>query len=245
MLMPSPHQYKEFAEQEEQTYTGEADISDKFDWRAISILCVSGIPKHKAYGMTFPDYRERRESVVDEDTTEKKRLSFYVPKFPAMMAMSYSLKYKCSHHKFVLLIIELGLIHFQYDYHDDYHHIKKIKCDAMGHVIDETSRIQYMRLSEQQLSICSGSASSINAPKHYSPSVPEWLYNAISDLSIYLNMSITDVVYLCYCNGIVRCLPEQDQNVMLMHDCNEILLKFGMQLKSYILTIKNIPLTLD
>ena len=84
--------------------SGECIDGDQWDWKTIRVLCVSGIPKHEAYGMNFDEYRNKREFVTD-DTTEKKRLSFYIPTFPTMLNMDFAAMYNASIHRFTLLVL--------------------------------------------------------------------------------------------------------------------------------------------
>lgn len=244
--MPTPDQYLEnsieYREQHPEEFPDEdSGIENKFDWRAIRMLCVEAIPKHKAYGMSFKEYRERRESVLDEDTTERKRLSFFIPTLPNVIAMSYALRYRCSYHRFILLTVELGLIKFQYDYHDEYSAIKRIKSNALDMAIDDIGVEKLIRLSNQ--SIVLGSGSGKNHPgttKRFVPSVPEWLYSAVADTAIFLNISMSDLVFLCFCIGLLNSTPKSELNSVIEKYCIDIINGFEIQLTGCTDTINSI-----
>ncbi len=243
--MPTPDQYLEnsieYREQHPDEFSDDdSSIENKFDWRAIRMLCVEAIPKHKAYGMSFKEYRERRESVLDEDTTERKRLSFYMPSIQAAVAIPYSIEYRCSYHRFILLLIELGLIKFQYDYHDEYSAIKRVREKSISMLTGSMeSEVKFMTFSKQSIDILASGAGFRNGgSKHFVPSVPEWLYNSIADVSVYLNISISDVAYLCYCIGFSTCIP--NANEYAKDACDQIISKFSAQLNVYSGIIKTI-----
>lgn len=197
------------------------------------MLCIEAIPKHKAYGMLFPEYRKRRESVLEEDTTERKRLSFYIPEFPSAVSVAYSLKNQCSYHRYILLTIELGLIKFQYDYHDIYSSIKAKKSDSFDKATTIANVEHYMHMIGSDISLGSAIGYRNSKGKHLTPTVPEWLYNAIADISTYMGMTMSDVAFLSLCIGIRNSTPDEMQNEMVQKYCKEVVNRFDMKIKHY------------
>ena len=214
-------------------YYESTKLEARFDPLTIQLLVVEAIPKHAAYGMMFDEYIKQRRQFSQYDSTEKKRLSFYIPLFPAMMSADYATEFKISYHQFIVFMVEIGLITFMYDYHDQYQTVKEGKQTLSKLVTSERNRIYYLQMDKQ--TICLGSCGSKQATKakHFTPNVPEWLYNAITDSANYINMSISDFVYLCWCVGMQNSLPNDQANSILDKDNAAILGSFDHELTIY------------
>jgi len=226
--------------------SGECIDGDQFDWKTIRVLCVSGIPKHEAYGMNFEEYRNKREFVTD-DTTEKKRLSFYIPAFPTMLNMDFAAMYNASIHRFTLLVLELGLIHFQHDYYGKYGSIKKLRGEAMlSKVASHEKRNVFMHLEGCTISLGACAGSKTKASKRSTVATPEWFYNALIDTAKHLNMSISDLVYLCWCIGVTKCvLNSRVNNVYLKKEFDDIIEHFEFELNYFLTNIKDTICKID
>lgn len=211
---------------------------ERFDWKTISHAVIQWIPKHKAYGMTFEEYQKERSKFSEFDTSEKKHLTFYLPLFPSMISGDISQEYKLSKNRFIVMLIELGLITFQYDYHEQYSIAKSTRRNVSKLVTNESSRMCYIQLDKQNITLNSCSRGS--GHKHYSPNVPEWLYDAISDASTNINMTISDFAYLCWCIGMVKSVPMEIRNPVLNSDIELILKQFDYEFKMYTTRIKDI-----
>jgi hypothetical protein len=226
----------------EQWSSGPDDLDDyyestkleaRFDPLTIQLLVVEAIPKHAAYGMLFEDYIKQRKKFMSYDETEKKRLSFYLPLFPAMMSSDYATAFDISYHQFLVFMVELGLITFMYDYHDQYQTVKEGKKTLSKLVTSERNRIYYLQMDKQTICIGSCGGFKNGKTKHFSPTVPEWLYNAITDSATYINMSISDFVYLCWCVGMKSALTNDQANPILDKDNTGILTSFDHEFSIY------------
>jgi hypothetical protein len=221
----------------------ELPATEKFDWKSVKILCIEGIPKHRAYGMLFEEYARQREIVSDRDTTERKRLSFYLPLFSAMMNDEYAVLYKTSVHRCMILFLELGLIHFQHDYFEKYASVRRYHGKSMLERVNSEDTAQLFQMIERhkiKIQSCNGARQGDS--KHFTPFVPEWLYSAIQDSSRYLGMTVSDFTYLCWVVGISRSISQKDQNVILKKRCDELLSKFDFEFTYY---YKNMETTIS
>jgi hypothetical protein len=207
---------------------------DQFDWKTIKVLCVSGIPKHKAYGMNFDQYRKQREMVTN-DTTEKKRLTYYLPTFPSMLSTDFAEIHNVSIHKFTLLTLELGLIHFQHDYYDTYQSVKKARGQSViDKVSSDSRRNVFVHLNGCSISLGSCAGAADDQSRRASVNTPEWFYNALTDTAKHLNMTISDMVYLCWCIGITKCVIGEMGNDYLMEEFGKIIQHFESELFFYV-----------
>jgi hypothetical protein len=197
-------------------YVEETKLEARFDPLTIQMLVVEAIPKHAAYEMMFDEYLKQRSRFYEYDETEKKRLSFYLPLFPAMLSADFATEYQISYHSFLVRLIELGLIHFQYDYHEEYQFIKNSKKNLSKLIKTETKKSYYLQLNKQNISLGSCAGARMSGTKHFTPSVPEWLYNAVSDCSAYINTTTSDFVYLCWCIGLLETIPERISNPVIL-----------------------------
>lgn len=213
-------------------YIANTPLEARFDYLTIQTIVSEGFEKHKAYGMSFEEYRIQRTYMMDYDETEKKRLTYYLPKYYARIASDLAFRNKVSYHRFTILMIELGLIHFQVDYHDEYESIKEGRERLFTGIDDIDGEHRYMQLDKQTIEL--GTCSNARAgTKHFSPSVPEWLYNANFEISNYLNMSGSDLVFLSLCIGITNCLPKDTLPKKVIESANAILKVFDSEIKAY------------
>jgi hypothetical protein len=217
----------------------ETPVTERFDWKSVKILCVEGIPKHKAYGMLFEEYARQREMVSEHDTTERKRLSFYLPLLHSMFTSEYAALYNVSLHKFMILILELGLIHFQHDYYDDYRVARQFHGKAMLDRITSPDAISlFMKSNVHKIELGSCMGSRIGKAKHYTPAVPEWLYLAVTDSARYLGMTVSDFVFLCWAIGMQRGISDSKKNAMLSNINDELLKNFNFEFVYYCKNIR-------
>ena len=241
--MPTPDQYlensPEYRTLHPEDFPDETSIENKFDWQAIRMLCIEAVPKHRAYGMLFPEYKKNRERLLDEDTTEKRRLSFYFPKIDAAVGKTYAAEFGCSYHRFMLLIIELGIIKFQHDYQDNYSTMKRIHKNARQ-MIDSNGDLglcKFEQFAQQGIYLGTASGPKDNR-KHFAPNVPEWLYNAISEISEYMGVCMSDMIYLCYCIGMTSAIPFELKSCVIEKRSKEVIASFEMQFRSLVQVVK-------
>ncbi len=210
---------------------------ERFDWKTTRSICIEGNHKHRAYGMPFEEYVKNRSKYIDADETERSRLSYYLPSFPSALSADCASLMHISANRFLNLMIEMGLITFQVDYHEPYNIIKRGRSDLLSSVKDDDSRHRYMRIAEYDIKLGSATGARCGSTKHHSPSVPVWLHDAIAEASTYLNMSTSDMVYLCWCFGAKKSLEQKYRNVVLDKEIEEILSNFDREINLYSKTI--------
>ena len=206
-------------------------LEDRFDLGTLEILVGEGIEKHAAHDMMLDEYIKSRTKFVRYDDTEKKRLSFYLPLFPAMRSADFAYELNTSVTKFLIAAIELGLIRFLYEYHDHKEAAISIK-HAMGKIIsDKSKRILYMQLNKQKISLGSASGSNFGVCTHFTPNVYEWFYDSLSTTATALNISISDLCYCCWCITMQNCMPNNAIDKMTAEDVSDILAGFEVEIK--------------
>jgi hypothetical protein len=220
-------------------YYGSTRLEARFDPLTIQLLVVEAIPKHAAYGMMLDEYQKQRSRFSAYDDTEKKRLSFYFPSFYGRIAGDMAIIHDVSQYRFLTLLTEIGLITFQYDYHDDYSEVRGCRKELVSCITSDTNRDLYTQLERHTLDLCSSVGARMGKAKHFVPTVPEWLYNAITDTATNLNMSTSDFIYLCWCIGVVNALPESSIPEFVGKDINDIIKRFGRELKEYSYQVSN------
>jgi hypothetical protein len=232
---------KHFAFQEDyDEYVEETKLEARFDPLTIQLLVVEAIPKHAAYGLMFDEYLKQRSRFYEYDASEKKRLSFYLPLFPAMLSADFATEYKISYHAFLVRLVELGLIHFMYDYHEEYQFIKTSKKNLSKLIHNETKKAYYLQLNKQNICLGSCNGARSLSTKHFTPSVPEWLYNAASDCSAYINTTTSDFIYLCWCIGLVETIPSHISNPVILLESELLVKDFSREIKILNERIKDI-----
>lgn len=201
-----------------------------YDWRGTSAACISPVPDHPAYRSPFADYMRNRSKYMDSDTSERTRMSFYLPKFPARISADLAVRHKISFSRFITFISEIGLITLQIDYHDQYQTLKSARQTMVPLIRTEQDRSLYMQLDKHNVSLGSCAGNRGGSSTHFSPSVPEWLYNAIADAGVYLNMTQSDVVYLCWCIGMKYSIDDRYKSPLLMKDVEAVITGFEYDL---------------
>lgn len=229
------HQKDVFESQEEyDEYMSNTPLEARFDPLTIQMLTVEAIPKHAAYDMTFGEYLKQRSRFSEYDQSEKKRLGFYLPVFPAMRSQDFAYYYKVSLHRFLVMLIELGLITFLYDYHSDISTAKQVKMDLSKTITTERARMRYMQINKQTISLNISSGYRNGSVKRFTPYVPEWMYNAATDKAADLNMTIADMAYICWNIGAQKTLDLGMVDPVLDRDISTIMQTFQFELEAYI-----------
>ena len=220
-------------------YIENTPLEARFDVSTISSLCVEAIPKHAAYGMMLEDYQKQRARFMQTDTSEKKRLSFYLPSFYGRVAIDLSILHKLSHYRFLILLCELGIITFQHDFYENYNTIRKGREKICSLLNSETNRSLYMQLDQHVIELDSGRGYRGGKAKHFAPTVPLWLYNALSETATNLNMGNSDFIFLCLCIGITNSLSEDSIPEIVGRDMDNIIHGFELGLDGYTYQIEN------
>jgi len=210
---------------------------ERFDWKTTRSICIEGNRKHRAYGMPFGEYVKNRSQFIDTDESERAHLSCYLPSFPSAISSDCASMMKMSATRFLNLMIEIGLITFQVDYYDQYHIIKHGRSSMLDKITDDDTQHKYMRAIGYDIKIGSTDGARNGCSKHHTSLVPVWLYDAISETATYLNMSRSDMVYLCWCIGVSKSLEPRYRNVMLDRDVQNILAHFEREINMYSKTL--------
>ena len=231
---------KTFSYQEDyDEYIQNTPLEARFDPATLQMLVVEAIPKHAAYEMMFDEYLKERNRFAEYDESKTKRLSFYIPVFPAMRSMDFAYEYKISLHKFLVNIVELGLITFMYDYHDEMETIKRGRASLGPSLSSQSSKIHYLQIGKQKITLGSGCSARTDASKHFAPSVQIWMYNALTDAAATLNMSCTDLAYLCWCIAVKKTINNNIVDKFVDSDISDILTYFNVELEIYTRRIKD------
>lgn len=240
------HQKDTFDYQEEyDDYINNTPLEARFDYLTIQMAIAEAFPKHKAYGMMFADYRRMRKQMQDYDDTEKKRLSFYLPSYPARIASDLAIINDIAVHTFIVYMIELGLIHFQVDYHDEYEIVKNSRQKIFNAVKSEESKNRYMQLDKQTITLGSGSGVRTKLAKHYTPNVPEWLHNAIGEVGNHMNTTNSDLIYFTFCYGLINCIESSQIPELILTDMNKVCKEFDYELRQYSSRIRDLISQVD
>ena len=214
-------------------YIENTPLEARFDYLTIKLIVTEAYEPHRAYGMSFSEYRTERSRMANYDGTDKKRLSYYLPPFYARVAADLAFINNISFHKFMTLMIELGLIHFQVDYRDEYNTIREGRKTLFNQMGTTNGEKRYMQLDKQTITLGSCSGAKTGLAKHFAPSVPEWLSNAISEVSNYLNISGTDLIFLCFCISVINCLGEDTLPSPVVKNSNNICSQFDYEIDVY------------
>ncbi len=221
-------------------YISSTPLEARFDPATIQIMVVEAIQKHAAYEMQFDEYLRQRSRFSEYDESEKKRLSFYLPLFPAMRSQDFAYEYEISLNKFLVNLVELGLITFLYDYHGDCSETKRAKHELSKAITSERTKILYLQVDKQKINLGSTVGSRDGISKHFSPGVQEWFYNAINDAAAYLNMTTSDLAYLCWCIGVQKTLKQDIIDKMLDKDIDNVMQLFRYELEIYLNRINSL-----
>lgn len=235
-----PEHSHDFYQEEYDEYMKATPLEARFDPTTIQMLVVEAIPKHAAYEMMFDEYLKQRSRFSEYDDSAKKRLSIYLPLFPAMRSQDFAYECKVSLHKFLVTILELGLITVLYDFHEDCSEAKMSKDLLSKSIRDSRSKLRYLQIDKQKVGLSSGAGMRVGGSRHFTPHVQEWMYNAVNDTAAYLNMTASDLAYLCWCVGVQKTLPLGMVDVMLDKDIDIIVDTFRYELLMYVKRINGL-----
>lgn len=239
--MPHPKTDTEF-QTEYDEYVKETPLESRFDPLTIEMLVVEAIPKHAAYEMTFSEYLKERTRFSEYDSTEKKRLTFYLPLYPAMRSQDIAnLHASTSLNRFLVAVLELGLITFLYDYHSEISVLKEYRNDMRKYLTCERAAHRYMHMDRQKIILNSGNGHRTGACKMFTPSCQEWFYNAITDTAAYINTSASDMAYLCWSFGMQKISPDMT-DIVIDKTVSENIDKFHFEFAIY---ADRVRMTLD
>jgi len=231
---------RSFSDDYYEEYIESTPLEARFDYTTIELAVIEGFPKHEAYGMMFETYQRKRAQFSEYDPSEKKQMSFYFQGFPARVALDLALINKLPAYYFLVTMIELGLIHFQVDYHDEYIIVKEGRQKVFALLRSDTAKKNYNQIERQTISLGAAAGYRSGKAKHFSPSVPKWLYNAIMDTSNYLNMPVSDFCYLCWCISASNCFPNEMIPEMVDREICNVVQEFEFELKHYSTRIEDI-----
>jgi len=215
-------------------------LEARFDIDTLETLVCEGIAKHAAHDMTLEEYIKSRTKFIRYDDTEKKRLSFYLPLFPAMRSADFADQFNISLTKFLVSSIELGLIRFMFEYHEQYDGAVSIKRAIGRKITDTPSKIMYMQISKQKISLNSATGVKSGEATHFTPNVYEWFYDALAATSIALNISMTDLCYCCWCITMQNAMSNDMIDSMLGQDISDVLHYFDVEIDIYGRRIENL-----
>lgn len=226
------------SDEEYEEYLLSQPLEARFDYLTIQSAVQEAFPKHEAYGMLYEEYQKHRSRFAEYDPTEKKQLTFYLPSFIGSVAIDMALKYKLPSYHFISTMLELGLIHFHVDYHEDYRLAKVNREQIYDGLKTITMQRHYEQVRKQAIELGSGLSYREGKSKKFSPSIPLWLYNAVTDISGYLNISRSDVVYLCWCIAVVNCTTNATCPPVVTKRCEEVCDEFNFELSYYSKTVE-------
>lgn len=228
--MNQPYQTEEeiAVEQSEQT---------EYDWSndSIRIVCATAIDNHPAYGLTFSEYKKRRWEFLNNDDKDTIRIGFRLPPFIGQISADMALSNGLPHYRMLILLVELGLIHFQRDYHDHYQIIRAIRSNMSTTLATEDARAHYEQARKYTIVMLNYSRDS----KVLTPTVSEWLGNAVKDTAVYLNMSVSEFSYLCWCIGVSNSM-RGDLQPAVQSEVDKVLKHFDFQIGMYTRFIETI-----
>jgi hypothetical protein len=227
------NQPEQYAEYHEQMIDETIPMEDRFDWQATKSRCRTGCRTHKAYGMSIDEYVKNRNQYIETDDNEHKQLSFYLPLFPSMVSSDYASLLKISTTRFLIMMIELGLISFQVDYQNQYEVVKIGRENLLKAMRNNETKNVYLQIAKHNIALGSCTGARNKDSKHHTPSVPKWLYDSVSDAATYLNMSTSDLVYLCWCIGVSSSFPPHLKNIMVDEDIQQIITHFKFEIDMY------------
>jgi hypothetical protein len=221
-LPPSP---------EEQHYHDALRNEQEYEWKddVIKLVCTSDIPEHEAYGLNFLQYNKRRSFLHTKEDDESVRVGFRMTDLYATMTLDLATQQNLPPYRFIILILELGLIHFQHNYHDKVETVRALR-DASSKMVSnpETERL-YM--TSKKITVSMGS---IKTSKLFTPTLPKWLGNAIKNSAMYVNMSTSEFAFLCWCIGVSNTIPGLQTYIenKLYNDINNFEYEFNNYIES-------------
>lgn len=210
-------------------YIASRPLEARFDYLTIQMVVTEAFPKHDAYGMLFKDYHAERAKMAGYDPSEKKRLSSRFPNYFAHIATDIALVNKVSTYRTLILLIELGMIHFRVDYHDEYKHIMDARNRLYNEIITDSDKKLYRQVEKHTIELTQMKG---GACTHFVPHVPEWLYNSITDVKGYLNISVSDFVFFCWCYGCLNCFAENEIPAPILSDIKKVVDDFDFEIRT-------------
>jgi hypothetical protein len=154
--------------------------------------------------MTFEEYARRRGEYVDDDGHAPLALTFRIHPFPAFALPSLSRRRDSQTggalYRYLTLVVEMGLIVFQHDYHEIYTEINSVVDSMVEHPIDDSKKYKWACQIMSANGIELETSSRTN--KKFNPQVAYWLSSAIKQLSGDLKMTQSDLIVLCISLGI-------------------------------------------
>ena len=212
-------------------YIENTPLEARFDYLTIEMAVTEAFPKHEAYGMGFVDYYRKRKMLSGYDDTDKRRLSFYFPSFHAMISADIADILKIDTHPFIVSMAELGLIHANVDYAEEITTIRESRSKLFFSIKSDESKNRYMQLSKQTINLGSSVGSRSGNSKHFSPNVQEWMYNAVTNMAIAIDISVTDMMFFAWCYGMLKCLPEEHMPDYIQKDISSIVKVFDYEVR--------------
>jgi hypothetical protein len=211
-------------------YNTNTPLEARFDPMTIQMIVTEGFQKHEAYGMPFKDYSVKRNQLSQYDTTEKKRLSTRFSNYFAHLCSDIAMDNKMSQIRTMILLVEIGLINFQVDYHDEYHAIKDTRSRLYHGARSNEDKALYRQIEKHTILLEKFGG----MQTHFVPYVPEWLYNAVNDVKGYLNMSASDFMFFCWCYGCMTGFQENEIPDVFMEDIRKVCDEFrsGIEVSS-------------
>lgn len=226
---------KDFFESETDydTYVEHTPLEARFDPLTIELLVTEAFPKHEAYGMQFADYYRERKRMSGYGDAETSRITFYFPKYISNVAIDLSSINKIAAHPFIVAMCELGLIHAQVDYADDFAIVKDARIKIFNAINSDESQNRYMQLEKQTIDLGSATGHRAGRAKMFSPAVPNWFHNAAIEISGRLNMSVTDLMYFSWCYAATRCIPDGSMPMYVRNDIEKVTKAFDYEIRQY------------
>jgi hypothetical protein len=164
--------------------------SGTFDWTSEVIAFTNPRVKHRAYDLT---YRQFRDNKVQTDTERTDRLSMRVDNEMIDALKIFRNNYSENGiYPIAAWLLEIGWIHMIYDYSDELLKLSEIMMHMWSNNNTDTQNEVLRRVDDIRLTIDNSSLR-----KQMTPTVPAWLAAAVRQLSIDLHMDISDVCRLC------------------------------------------------
>jgi len=213
-------------------YIDSTPLEARFDYRTIEIAITRAMPKHHAYGMKFKEYAKYRSDAPENAETEKQRqLTFYLPTLHASYCTVLASIYSIPVYSFIVTAIELGLIHFQVDYREDYEALKDTRKKTMLMVSSEESRNRYSQLDKQVMSLGSGAGFRDKGSTKMAPYVFRWVHNAVGEISKNINMSKSDLCYFAVMNALANCTEPDVMTPFVREEFSKVCSEFSFEIR--------------
>jgi len=207
-----------------------------FDWKTISARCISPDPSHPAYAMSITEYIKRRSEFIDHDDSAKAQIVFRVPPVLALGINRLARKHSITHTRYLVYILEHGLITFQKDYHAMYSIIGGDQDTLFDNATDENKLNVLAQSIKQKIQL--GSACRENTL--FGPCLQEWIVGAIKSTALSLNCTQSDMTFMCLLLGLRTDSKEFPLPDAYMEIINSNISKFEFELKMLSARIQNL-----